>query len=69
MAEFARMTPQELLVATEKAAGNEHLLEWHTSLIETGQTLKKLNTVNRKLPLSFDFNSENVYFLGACNGA
>ena len=52
------MTPQELLVATEKAAGNEHLLEWHTSLIETGQTLKKLNTVNHNFFLSFDFNSE-----------
>lgn len=43
------MTPQELLVATEKAAGNEHLLEWHTQLIENGKTFKKLSSVCRLL--------------------
>lgn len=46
------MTPQELLIATEKAAGNENLLAWHTSLIETGVNLKKLASV-RPVPASY----------------
>lgn len=45
VAEFAQMNPQELLRATQKAAGNEHLIKWHDALIEIGKALKKLSEV------------------------
>lgn len=47
VAEFAQMTPQTLLKATEQAAGNKNLLEWHNVLIEEGKKLKSINGVWR----------------------
>lgn len=45
VAEFARMTPQNLLKETQRAAGNENLTTWHESLIRSGQELKELGAV------------------------
>ncbi|KAF9780049.1 P-loop containing nucleoside triphosphate hydrolase protein [Thelephora terrestris] len=42
VAEFARMTPQNLLKETQRAAGNQNLTTWHESLIKSGQELKNL---------------------------
>ncbi|OJT15503.1 Structural maintenance of chromosomes protein 5 [Trametes pubescens] len=41
VAEFARMTPQELLKQTQLAAGNEHLTAWHQTLISSGKELRR----------------------------
>ncbi|KAG8897958.1 Structural maintenance of chromosomes protein 5, partial [Tulasnella sp. 403] len=41
VSEFAKMTPQQLLIQTQRAAGDEHLTEWHTELIELGAELAK----------------------------
>lgn len=49
VAEFARMTPQNLLKETQRAAGNENLTTWHESLIRSGQELKELETVSEYL--------------------
>ena len=43
--EFSQMTPQQLLLATEQAAGHKKLVEWHDTLINEGQNLKKLTSV------------------------
>ncbi|KAJ3553657.1 hypothetical protein NM688_g3492 [Phlebia brevispora] len=51
VAEFARMSPQELLRETQLAAGNSHLTAWHDLLIEKGKELKKMRedlTVDRE---------------------
>ena len=45
VAEFARMSPQELLRETQHAAGNSSLASWHESLIEKGKELKKMTEV------------------------
>ncbi|TCD64231.1 Structural maintenance of chromosomes protein 5 [Steccherinum ochraceum] len=42
VAEFARMTPQQLLKETQRAAGNENLSAWHNTLVVAGKDLKKL---------------------------
>ncbi|KAG8991499.1 Structural maintenance of chromosomes protein 5, partial [Tulasnella sp. 427] len=42
VAEFAGMTPEELLVRTEQAAGDTHLYAWHQKLIEDGSELQKI---------------------------
>ncbi|KAF9651246.1 P-loop containing nucleoside triphosphate hydrolase protein [Thelephora ganbajun] len=44
VAEFARLTPQNLLKETQRAAGNENLTTWHEALIRSGQELKELET-------------------------
>ena len=45
VAEFARLTPQELLKATQAAAGHEKLSTWHRALIEDGNRLRELVSV------------------------
>ena len=45
VAEFARMTPQNLLKETQRAAGNENLTTWHEALIKSGKELKELEGV------------------------
>ncbi|KAI0371444.1 P-loop containing nucleoside triphosphate hydrolase protein [Pilatotrama ljubarskyi] len=40
VAEFARMTPQQLLKETQRAAGNENLTAWHDTLITAGRELR-----------------------------
>ncbi|KAL7282760.1 hypothetical protein ACG7TL_004235 [Trametes sanguinea] len=42
VAEFARMTPQQLLRETQRAAGNENLTSWHDTLISAGKELKQV---------------------------
>ncbi|KAI0355471.1 P-loop containing nucleoside triphosphate hydrolase protein [Trametes cingulata] len=42
VAEFARMTPQQLLKETQRAAGNENLTAWHETLISAGRELKRI---------------------------
>ncbi|KAI5121182.1 hypothetical protein M0805_005983 [Coniferiporia weirii] len=39
VAEFAQMSPQQLLRATQKAAGDERLIGWHDYLITAGKEL------------------------------
>jgi hypothetical protein len=39
--EFARMTPQQLLKETQRAAGDSNLTAWHTTLIKEGKELRK----------------------------
>ncbi len=48
VAEFAKMTPRELLKATQEAAGDERLSEWHAKLIADGKELKQLAGVRVK---------------------
>ncbi|KAH8919457.1 P-loop containing nucleoside triphosphate hydrolase protein [Atractiella rhizophila] len=43
--EFAAMTPQQLLVETQRCAGNENLPEWHEQLIEDAKKEKTLREV------------------------
>ena len=45
VAEFARMTPQQLLRETQRCAGNENLTSWHDTLIQSGKDLKTLQAV------------------------
>jgi uncharacterized protein HemY len=52
VAEFARMTPQNLLKETQRAAGNENLTTWHEALIRSGQELKELGAVRVHLGFS-----------------
>ncbi|KIP10370.1 hypothetical protein PHLGIDRAFT_101267 [Phlebiopsis gigantea 11061_1 CR5-6] len=42
VAEFARMSPQQLLRETQRAAGNASLTSWHDTLIETGKDFKNM---------------------------
>lgn len=42
VSEFARMTSQELLKETQKAAGNENLTRWHEILISSGKDLREI---------------------------
>ncbi|KAI0071832.1 P-loop containing nucleoside triphosphate hydrolase protein [Panus rudis PR-1116 ss-1] len=42
VAEFARMSPQQLLRETQRAAGDENLTAWHDTLIAAGRELKTL---------------------------
>ncbi|KAI0677714.1 P-loop containing nucleoside triphosphate hydrolase protein [Trametes maxima] len=42
VAEFARMTPQQLLKETQRAAGNENLTSWHETLISSGKELRQV---------------------------
>ena len=46
VAEFARMTPQQLLRETQRAAGNENLTSWHDTLISSGKELRQIQDVN-----------------------
>ncbi|KAG8987488.1 Structural maintenance of chromosomes protein 5 [Tulasnella sp. JGI-2019a] len=41
VASFARMTPQQLLLQTQLAAGDKSLPDWHKELIEKGEELQK----------------------------
>lgn len=41
VAQFARMSPRELLEQTQKAAGDKLLSSWHTELKELGEELEK----------------------------
>ncbi|KAG9041717.1 Structural maintenance of chromosomes protein 5, partial [Tulasnella sp. UAMH 9824] len=43
VAEFAAMTPEDLLVRTEQAAGDSNLYAWHQKLIEDGAELQKIS--------------------------
>lgn len=54
VSEFAQMSPQQLLRETQRTAGDENLMLWHTTLIEKGKELKVAQTVNRKLPCLVD---------------
>ena len=45
VAEFAKMNPQELLKATQEAAGHEKLLAWHQDLIKFGNEVRELSSV------------------------
>ena len=45
VAEFARMTPQQLLRETQRAAGNENLTSWHDTLISSGKELRTIQDV------------------------
>lgn len=45
VAEFARMSPQQLLRETQRAAGNENLTQWHDTLITAGKDLKAMQEV------------------------
>ena len=47
MSEFAQMSPQQLLKETQRTAGDENLVLWHTTLIEKGKELKIAQTVSR----------------------
>lgn len=51
VASFARMTPQQLLIQTQFAAGDEHLSSWHKDLIENGDDLRKHMAVRMNLIL------------------
>lgn len=42
VAEFATMSPQELLRQTQKAAGPAKMTEWHENLIRLGKECKTL---------------------------
>ncbi|KAJ3158631.1 Structural maintenance of chromosomes protein 5 [Geranomyces michiganensis] len=42
VSEFAQMNPRELLIETERAAGNEKLTAWHEQLIKFREDEKKL---------------------------
>jgi hypothetical protein len=46
VSEFARMTPQQLLRETQRAAGDENLTRWHDTLIEAGKQLGELQAVS-----------------------
>ena len=46
VAEFARMTPQELLRATESAAGDRRLTQWHDQLTQAGDELRSVISVS-----------------------
>lgn len=43
------MSPQALLIQTEKAAGDPNLHEWHTTLVEMGNQLDKHLTVGLRV--------------------
>ncbi|KAK0457748.1 uncharacterized protein EV420DRAFT_1687453 [Desarmillaria tabescens] len=43
VSEFAAMSPQDLLKETQRAAGDQNLTAWHTTLIEAGADMKKIN--------------------------
>ena len=45
VSEFARMTPQQLLRETQRAAGNENLTSWHDTLISAGKELRQIQEV------------------------
>lgn len=47
VAEFARMSPQQLLRETQRAAGNANLTSWHDTLIEAGKERKQMKEVRR----------------------
>lgn len=49
VSEFARMSPQQLLRETQRAAGDENLIKWHDTLIEAGKELKILQGVGHIL--------------------
>ncbi|KZP00289.1 P-loop containing nucleoside triphosphate hydrolase protein [Calocera viscosa TUFC12733] len=42
VSEFAQLTPEKLLIETQKAAGAAGLTNWHQQLIEMGQARKKV---------------------------
>lgn len=48
------MTPQQLLVQTQLAAGDGHLSSWHKKLIDDGKDLKKINDVGVIFDLILD---------------
>ncbi|KAF8484425.1 P-loop containing nucleoside triphosphate hydrolase protein [Gautieria morchelliformis] len=45
VSEFAQMSPQQLLKETQRTAGDENLVVWHTTLIDKGKELKIAQTV------------------------
>ena len=46
VAEFARMSPQQLLRETQRAAGNANLTSWHDTLVDAGKEFKSLKEVS-----------------------
>ncbi|KZT29504.1 P-loop containing nucleoside triphosphate hydrolase protein [Neolentinus lepideus HHB14362 ss-1] len=54
VAEFARMSPQELLRETQRAAGDANLTAWHDTLISSGKeaaTLKEIALLELIIPV------------------
>ena len=49
VAEFAKMTPDELLKKTEHAAADPHLLNWHNELINSSSK----ESSKKNVPLYF----------------
>lgn len=45
VASFSMLSHSELLVETQKAAGDRHLSQWHQTLIEEQKKLRGLQTV------------------------
>jgi len=56
VSEFARMTPQQLLRETQRAAGDENLTGWHDPLIEAGKQLRELQAVSCLFPFVFSIH-------------
>lgn len=44
MVEFSKMTPEELLINTERAIGDASLYEMHNQLIHGGKDLREKQT-------------------------
>ncbi|XP_070206218.1 structural maintenance of chromosomes protein 5-like [Littorina saxatilis] len=61
VADFARMTPQELLDSTEKAVGPPEMFKIHQQLIQMGQTThdldKRLETMRKELDTEVQKNA------------
>lgn len=53
VANFAKLSPAELLEETQKAAGDQRLSQWHKTLIDERVNQAELEGV-RPIPLSFD---------------
>jgi len=45
VSEFAAMTPQDLLKETQRAAGDENLTKWHSTLISAGKEQRDIQQV------------------------
>ncbi|KAI0784897.1 P-loop containing nucleoside triphosphate hydrolase protein [Abortiporus biennis] len=63
VAEFARMSPQQLLRETQRAAGNVSLTAWHDTLIASGKELKQLQeqlTTDRDHLHTMEQRNENL---------
>lgn len=54
MSEFAQMSPQQLLKETQRTAGDENLVLWHTTLVEKGKELQIAQMVCRAAAVIID---------------